>query len=60
MGSAFPPTATFILLGGGIFTPEWALWSMAGIVFLGVGDTCAAILGKKYGKTKWRALSSKT
>ena len=60
MGCAFPPTATFILLGGGVFTPEWTLWSLSGIVFLGVGDSCAAIMGKWYGKTKWRQLSKKT
>ena len=57
MGCAFPPTATFILLSGGVFPAEWALWSLAGVIFLGVGDTFAAIGGKKYGKTRWRETS---
>jgi len=60
MGCALPVTSTFILLSGGIYTSEWTVYSLAGIVFIGIGDSVAAIMGKKYGKTKWRELSSKT
>lgn len=60
MGCAFPPTTTFILIGGGIFPTEWAIWSLAGVIFLGIGDTLAAVGGKAYGRTKWREMSSKT
>lgn len=60
MGCAFPLCATYTLFDGGVIAPEWTLWSCAGIVFLGIGDSAAAILGKQYGKTKWRQLSSKT
>ena len=60
MGCAFPLTASYTLFDGHILPAEWALWSCSGIVFLGIGDSAAAILGTRYGKTKWRALSGKT
>ena len=60
MGCAFPVTASYILLSGSIFTNEWTLWSLSGVVFLGIGDSFAAILGKLYGTTKWRQMGSKT
>ena len=60
MGCAFGPTCTFILLSGGVFPPEWALWSLAGLVFLGIGDTLAAVGGKNYGTTRWRENTAKT
>jgi dolichol kinase len=60
MGCAFGPTCTFILLSGGVYPAEWALWSLAGVIFLGIGDTLAAIGGKNYGMTKWRENSAKT
>jgi len=44
MGCAFPVSATFILVNGGIFAPEWTLWSLAGLVFLGIGDSCVSYL----------------
>ena len=59
MGCAFPLTATYILLGGSVFPTEWTIWSCAGVVFLGVGDTCAAVFGKKWGVNKWRESVSK-
>lgn len=60
MGCGFPLTASYILLSGGVFPNEWVIWSLAGVIVLGVGDSAAAILGKWYGRTKWRELSSKT
>ena len=59
-GCAFPVTSTFTLVSGGIFPTEWTLYSLSGVVFLGVGDTCAAILGRRYGSDKWREFSGKT
>ena len=60
MGCSFPPTAAFILQNGSVFTSEWVLWSLSGVVFLGVGDSLAAIMGKIYGKTRWREDTKKT
>lgn len=60
MGCALPVTITYILLSGSVFPSEWVLYSLAGVVFLGIGDSCAAIFGRKFGKTKWRELSNKT
>lgn len=60
MGCAFPLCASFILTGGGVMTTTWTLYSLAGVVFLGVGDTVAAIGGRAFGQHKWRQLSNKT
>jgi dolichol kinase len=54
MGCAFPLCATFILIGGGVFPDNWVVWSLAGIIFLGLGDSAASIFGKNFGTTKWR------
>jgi dolichol kinase len=60
MGCAFPLCASFILTGGGVMTTTWTLYSLAGVVFLGVGDTAAALGGRAYGVHKWRDFSNKT
>ena len=60
MGCAFPVCATYILVSGAVYTSEWTLWSLSGVVFLGIGDFLSGYLGRKYGSVKWRELSSKT
>jgi dolichol kinase len=60
MGCALPVTATYILLSGSVFPSDWTIWSLAGVVFLGIGDSAAAILGKKFGKSRWREMGAKT
>lgn len=45
MGCAFPPTASFILLSGGFMNLPFILISLSGVLFLGIGDTVAAIGG---------------
>mmetsp|Transcript_32143 Transcript_32143/g.49156 ORF Transcript_32143/g.49156 Transcript_32143/m.49156 type:complete len:133 (-) Transcript_32143:53-451(-) len=60
MGCGLPASASYILLNGSVFPLEWVLYSLAGVVFLGIGDSFAAIGGKKYGKNQWRELSKKT
>lgn len=60
MGCAFPLCASYILTGGGVMTTTWTIYSLSGVVFLGVGDSAAAIGGRAYGQTKWRELSNKT
>jgi len=60
MGCAFPLAASFTLIGGGQLPTTWTLYSLSGVVFLGVGDSLASLMGRAYGKNKWRALSNKT
>ena len=60
IGSAFPFLQSYILLDGSVFPANWALWSTAGVIFLGIGDTFAALGGKNYGRTYWREDSKKT
>ena len=60
IGSAYPFLQSFMLLDGSIFPANWALWSCTGVVFLGIGDTFAALGGFHFGRTRWRDESSKT
>ena len=60
MGCAFPTCAAYILHGGTVMNSDWVIWCLSGPIFLGIGDSAAAILGKLYGKTKWRETSNKT
>uniref|UniRef100_A0A7S3FVZ0 dolichol kinase n=1 Tax=Strombidium rassoulzadegani TaxID=1082188 RepID=A0A7S3FVZ0_9SPIT len=60
MGCALPFTSAFILSNGSVFTPRWVLWTLSGVVFLGIGDSSAALMGKWYGRTRWRENSNKT
>jgi dolichol kinase len=50
IGVSFPFISTYILIGGGVFPPNWALYSLSGAIFLGIGDSAAAICGKWWGK----------
>ena len=60
MGMSFPFISTFILIDGGVFPSNWALYSLSGAIFLGIGDSAAAICGKWWGSRKWRENSNKT
>jgi dolichol kinase len=53
-GISFPFISTFILIGGGVFPANWTLYSLSGAIFLGIGDSAAAICGKWWGTKKWR------
>jgi dolichol kinase len=60
LGCAYPFLETYILLDGSVFPGNWVVWSLSGIIFVGIGDTLAAIGGFNYGKNKWRPDSNKT
>ena len=60
MGCAFPLQAIYTITDGSILTTDWCILAHAGIVFLGIGDSAAAVFGSQYGKTKWRERSGKT
>lgn len=60
MGCAFPMTVSYIILRGGPFPEDWVCWSCSGVIFLGIGDTIAAMMGKMYGSSRWRDASKKT
>jgi dolichol kinase len=49
MGCGFPLAASYVILSGGVFPNDWVIWSLSGVIVLGVGDSSAAILGKWYG-----------
>jgi dolichol kinase len=48
------------LLDGGFFNGELSVFSLSGIVFLGIGDSASALLGKMFGATKWTKYSQKS
>ena len=54
IGCAFPATITFIILDGGFMDGELAVFAFSGVVFLGIGDSVAALYGKMAGTSRWR------
>jgi len=60
IGCAFAPTISFVLLDGGFFSGDFLIFGLSGVVFLGIGDSLASIVGKDYGSTPWVKHSSKT
>ena len=55
IGLGIPTNLTFILLDGGFPDGEMAVFAFSGVLFLGIGDTIAALAGKTFGSTKWRS-----
>ncbi len=60
IGCALPLTLSFILFGGGLLNSEFTTISLSGVIFLGIGDVCAALYGRAYGCTKWYEGCNKT
>jgi dolichol kinase len=60
VGCAMAPTITFILVNGGFVPQDFAVMSLCGIVFLGLGDSTAALYGKAFGASKWRSTHLKS
>jgi dolichol kinase len=60
IGCAFAPTFAFILVDGGFITNELCIVGLSGVLFLGVGDTTAALYGRTFGRSRWSKKSSKT
>lgn len=42
-----------MLLDGSQFNDKFIYFSLSGLIFVGIGDSMAAIGGKFYGKTRW-------
>ena len=55
IGLGVSTNLNFILLNGGFPDGEMAAFSYSGVVFLGVADVFAAIIGSKVGSEFWRA-----
>ena len=60
LGCGFPVIISFILLDGGFFNGEFSTFAFAGIIFLGIGDSVAALGGKKWGGSRWSDFNTKT
>ncbi|CAI2364190.1 unnamed protein product [Moneuplotes crassus] len=53
LGATIPTITSYILVDGMEFPSHFILFSLSGLVFVGIGDSMAALCGKIYGKTKW-------
>lgn len=42
MGCAMPPTIMFMIVRGGFLDGHWRFLSLAGLVYLGIGDTAVS------------------
>jgi dolichol kinase len=60
MGCALAPTMSFIILDGGFFNSDFAIYSFTGLVFLSIGDTTACMIGRDFGGSFWHLDSKKT
>eukprot|EP00347_Sterkiella_histriomuscorum_P023226 403335466 len=60
MGCAMPNTIYFTILNGGFQNKYTQLVTVSSILFLGVGDTAASLIGSRYGTSKWKNNSNKT
>ena len=59
IGIAAPASITYIILDGGFLNGDHAVFAHSGLLFLGIGDSVAALWGKHYGVTKWNGLIHK-
>lgn len=53
LGATIPTIMSYILVDGMEFPSHFVLFSLSGLVFVGIGDSMAALGGRIYGKTKW-------
>ena len=53
LGCWVPTVSSYIMLNGAEFTPHFIYLSLSGLIFVGIGDSMAALGGTLYGKTKW-------
>lgn len=60
MGCALAPTTVYILVDGGFVPDEFCVVSLSGVVFLGIGDSVAALYGKAFGHSRWSRYGKKT
>ena len=45
------------MLNGANFNPYFIYYALSGLIFVGVGDSMAALGGRKFGRTKWPGTS---
>ena len=53
IGCTIPSISSYILIDGLEFPPHFIMFSLSGLIFVGIGDSMAALGGRIYGKTKW-------
>lgn len=49
IGLGLPVSVTFIILDGGFVNTDHAYFSVCSVIFLGIGDSAAAIYGRMFG-----------
>lgn len=59
IGLGLPTNLTYIILDGGFPDGEMAVFAFSGVIFLGIGDTMAALFGRYFGTSPWRSNAHK-
>jgi len=53
LGCTISTITSYILFDGMELPPHFIMFSLSGLLFVGIGDSMAALAGRIYGKTKW-------
>mmetsp|Transcript_13534 Transcript_13534/g.12009 ORF Transcript_13534/g.12009 Transcript_13534/m.12009 type:complete len:298 (-) Transcript_13534:23-916(-) len=53
LGCSISCITSYILVDGMEFPPHFIMFSLSGLLFVGIGDSMAALGGRMYGKTMW-------
>lgn len=48
------------MMRGAFVDKHWMFISLSGLIYLGIGDTVAALGGKYWGQSRWSVYSKKT
>ena len=53
LGWLVPLLSWYIILRGANFPPYYVYYALSGLIFVGIGDSMAALGGRRFGKNRW-------
>lgn len=60
MGCTVATVSCYILVDGKDFSHHFIYFSLSSLIFVGIGDSMAALGGRRYGSTKWPGRKNKS